>query len=125
MGNPVVHFEILGRDAEKLRDYYSRLFGWKIDADNPLNYGIVERETVDADGEVVGIGGGIGAVPEPEQQGLVTFYVGVDDVERALSQAESLGGNRVMGPEKVMERIEIGMFADPEGHVVGVVRSEE
>ena len=59
MGQPVVHFEIIGKDAEKLRRYYSDLFGWKIDADNPMDYGIIDREgNVSADG--TGIGGGIG-----------------------------------------------------------------
>ena len=52
--------------------------------------------------------------------GYATFYVDVDDVEAALSRAESLGGSRLMGPETVMEGLTIGLFADPEGHVVGV-----
>ena len=29
MGQPVVHFEIVGKDGEKLRSYYSELFGWE------------------------------------------------------------------------------------------------
>jgi uncharacterized protein len=44
-------------------------------------------------------------------------------VEAALAKAESLGGSRMMGPDKVMERVEIGLFNDPEGHVVGVVQT--
>jgi predicted enzyme related to lactoylglutathione lyase len=47
----------------------------------------------------------------------------VADVESALAKAESLGGLRVMGPEKVMEEVEIGLFEDPEGHLVGVVKT--
>jgi predicted enzyme related to lactoylglutathione lyase len=121
MGQPIVHFEIIGKDAEKLRSYYSDLFGWEFDADNPMNYGIVQREgNVNADG--VGIGGGVGPAPEG-YPGHVTFYVEVDDVEAALAKAESLGGSRMMGPEKVMDQVEIGLFNDPEGHLVGVVKS--
>jgi predicted enzyme related to lactoylglutathione lyase len=122
MGQPVVHFEIIGRDPEKLHSYYSELFWWEIDANNPMNYGIVQRDgNVSAEG--VGIGGGIGG-PGPEgYEGHVTFYIEVPDVEAALAKAESLGGSRVMGPEKVMEEIEIGLFTDPEGHVVGVVKT--
>ena len=41
MGQPVVHFEILGKDGEALKSYYSQLFGWEIDSSNPMNYGIV------------------------------------------------------------------------------------
>jgi len=120
MGQPVVHFEIVGRDGERLRSYYSSLFGWQIDADNPVGYGVVSREgNLSAEG--IGIGGGIGAVPDG-YDGHVTFYVEVPDVEAAMAKAESLGGTRVMGPEKVMETIEIGLFTDPEGHLLGVVK---
>jgi predicted enzyme related to lactoylglutathione lyase len=121
MGRPVVHFEVMGKDAGKLHGYYSELFGWEIDANNPMKYGVVPRDgNTNADG--AGIGGGIGAAPEG-YDGHVTFYVEVPDVEEALAKAESLGGTRMMGPEKVMEAIEIGLFGDPEGHMVGVVKS--
>jgi predicted enzyme related to lactoylglutathione lyase len=121
MGQPVVHFEIIGQDAERLRSYYSELFGWEINADNPMNYGIVAREgNVNADG--VGIGGGIGTGPEG-YSGHVTFYIEVPDVEASLAKAESLGGTRMMGPDQPMEGLEIGLFTDPEGHTIGLVKS--
>ena len=121
MGQPVVHFEIIGTDAKRLRSYYSDLFGWEFDADNPMNYGLVSREAnLSADG--VGVGGGVGEGPKG-YRGHVTFYVEVPDVGAALAKAESLGGSRMMGPERVMEQVEIGLLTDPEGHVVGVVRS--
>jgi uncharacterized protein len=121
MGQPVVHFEIVGKDADKLQSYYSDLFGWEFDADNPMRYGVVQREgNTNADG--VGIGGGVGPGLEG-YDGHVTFYVEVPDVEAALAKAESLGGTRMMGPDKPMEGLEIGLFSDPEGHVVGLVKS--
>jgi uncharacterized protein len=121
MGQPVVHFEIVGTDADKLQGYYSDLFGWEFDSNNPMNYGVVPREgNTNADG--VGIGGGVGPGPEG-YAGHVTFYVEVPDVEAALAKAESLGGTRMMGPDKPMEGVEIGLFSDPEGHVVGLVKN--
>jgi predicted enzyme related to lactoylglutathione lyase len=120
MGQPVVHFEVIGKDGTKLVSFYSDLFGWEIDADNPQNYGVVHREgNLNPDG--VGIGGGVGPGPEG-YEGHVTFYVEVPDVEAALAKAEGLGGKRMMGPDKVAEGIEIGMFADPEGHVIGLTK---
>ena len=120
MGQPVVHFEVIGKDGDKLQSYYSELFGWKIDSDNPMKYGIVQRDgNTNAGG--VGIGGGVGSGPEG-YAGHVTFYVEVPDVEAALAKAESLGGSRIMGPEKIMDQVELGQFADPEGHVVGLVK---
>ena len=53
----------------------------------------------------------------------MTFYVAVPDVEAALKKAESLGGTRMMGPDKMPEAsIEIALFTDPEGHVIGLVK---
>jgi uncharacterized protein len=120
MGQPVVHFEVMGKDAEKLRGFYGDLFGWEIDADNPMNYGMVSRDdNVTADG--IGIGGGVGPAQEGGD-GWLTFYVATDDVEGSLAKAETLGATRVMGPMQVPEGPEIGLFNDPEGHMVGVVK---
>jgi uncharacterized protein len=122
MGQPVVHFEVIGKDGEKMRNYYSELFGWDFgDTVGPTNYAVVQRDgNTNADG--VGIGGGIGTAPEG-YDGHVTFYVEVPDVEAALAKAESLGGTRMMGPDKMPEvDIEIGLFTDPEGHVIGLVK---
>ncbi|CAN5436888.1 MAG: VOC family protein [Acidimicrobiia bacterium] len=121
MGQPVVHFEIVGEDAAKLGAYYSELFGWEIDTDNPLNYGLVAREG-NLNPEGVGIGGGVGKGPDG-YSGHVTFYIEVPDVEAALVKAEQLGGSRTMGPESVMEGVEIGLFTDPEGHLIGLTKA--
>jgi len=121
MGQPVVHFEIIGEDAEALQAFFSDLFGWKaerFETNSPMSYGMVAREeNVLPDG--TGIGGGIGQAPEG-QPGWLTFYVEVPDVEAALAKAERLGGARVSGPDQVMDGLVIGHFNDPEGHLIGV-----
>jgi uncharacterized protein len=123
MGQPVVHFEIMGQDAETRQSDYSDLFGWEVTADNPMNYGIVSRYPSASAGGEPGIGGGVGEAPEG-YAGHVTFHVEVPDVGAALAKAESLEGSRMMGPDEVMEGVEVGLFNDPEGHVIGVVKSE-
>jgi uncharacterized protein len=123
MGQPVVHFEVVGKDGDKLQSYYTELFGWNINSDNEMNYGMVDgKDNKTADGNV-GIGGGVGQGPEG-YGGHVTFYVAVPDVEEALQKAESLGGKRVMGPEDIMGMVVLGQFTDPEGNLVGVVKDE-
>ena len=118
MGNPVVHFEIMGKDADKLRSYYHDLFGWDFNADNPQNYGLVRREeNLMPDG--VGIGGGIGSAPNYD--GHVTFYVGTDDPQATLDKAEQLGGKTIL-PVTELPEVTIALFADPEGHVVGLAK---
>ena len=123
MGQPVVHFEVIGQDGDKLRRYYSELFGWEVNADNEMGYGMVSREG-NLSPEGIGIGGGIAGGP-PGYEGHVTFYVAVPDVEEALQKAESLGGKRVMGPEDIMGMVVLGQFTDPEGNLVGVVKDDQ
>ena len=116
MPNPVVHFEVLGNDAANLQSFYSGLFDWKIAADNPMNYGIV-----DSQGE--GIGGGIGA----NEQGAgpaVTFYIEVADLQASLDKAVSLGGKVVMPVTDIPGMVVMAQFADPEGNVIGMVKSD-
>jgi len=124
MGQAVVHFEVVGKDGEKLQRYYGELFGWNVNADNPMQYGMVDaKDNTSLTGDN-GIGGGIGQGPDG-YEGHVTFYVAVPDVEEALQKAESLGGTRVMGPEKIMDMVELGQFKDPEGNVIGVVKDQQ
>jgi uncharacterized protein len=123
MGNAIIHFEILGADAERTATYYEQLFGWNakpLPFDNPTDYRTIEREDV-TNAEGVGIGGGLGAAPEG-YAGHVTFYVEVPDVAASLEQAEQLGGQRVMGPDQVPGGPLIAQFTDPDGHVVGLVQ---
>ena len=123
MGQPVVHFEIIGKDAQRLHSYYGELFDWDFDTSasaTGMDYALVERYTTD-DG--TGIPGGVGGGMEG-YDGHVTFYVSVPDVETALKKAESLGGTRHMGPDPIPgTNIQIGHFTDPEGHLVGVVQA--
>jgi predicted enzyme related to lactoylglutathione lyase len=123
MGQPVVHFEVIGKDREKLVGYYSEMFGWDINTNNPANYGIVTRDgNTNADG--AGIGGGVGSAPDGSDGHGVTFYVEVPSVEDALAKAESLGGQRLWGPSEVPGMpIVLGHFKDPEGHLIGLVQS--
>ncbi|HEX8052112.1 MAG TPA: VOC family protein [Thermoleophilaceae bacterium] len=121
MGQPVMHFEVIGKDGQKLRSYYSELFGWELhEVGGPMDYATVDREQ-NLSPEGIGIGGGIGGSSEAD--GHVTFYVGVDDAEAYLAKAEELGGTRVWGPDEVPGAgIVLGHLKDPEGHLVGVVQ---
>ena len=112
MGNPVMWFEVAGKDQQGLKDFYSRLFEWQLNDMEAMPYTGIE--TGDQ-----GIPGGIGQAPEGND-GHVTFYVEVDDVAASLGQANSLGGSTVMEPTSIPSG-EIALFADAEGHVVGLM----
>jgi uncharacterized protein len=117
MGNPVVHFEVMGKDGKSLRNFYQQSFGWDYDQAQGVNapdYAVVKTGTEN------GIQGGIGVSPNG-YGGHVTFYVGVPNIEAAFGKIEKAGGKRMMGPDKVPGGPTIGMFSDPEGHVIGLV----
>ena len=113
MGSPVVHFEIMGSDAAKTQAFYSSLFGWRIDADNEWNYGLVPKEDD-------GIGGGIGANPMSSK--YVTVYVQVPDPQATLDKAVELGGTVVM-PVTEMAMVTMALFTDPDGNIMGIVKA--
>jgi uncharacterized protein len=124
MGQPVVHFEIIGKDPKRLRRYYGELFGWEFDTSGPVSQAVSEAGSYGfADPgrttEGVGIPGGVGGGPGYESS--VLFYVGVPNVEAALQEAERLGGKREMGPDQAPgSGLVVGHFSDPEGHLIGV-----
>lgn len=113
MAHKVIHFEVLGKDAAALQSFYRGLFDWQINADNPMNYGIIGPD----DG---GIGGGVG--PAMDGNPFVTFYVEVDDLQAALDKAGELGGTTVMPPMDVPGGPSIALFSDPEGNKIGLVK---
>ncbi|WP_028662866.1 VOC family protein [Saccharomonospora halophila] len=124
MGSPVVHFEIIGKDPAKLHDYYGELFGWQFhvgdalseEVSGPGRYGFVDGNTTG------GINGGVGGGADHEN--TVLFYVGVPNVEAALRRAESLGGERVLGPVRAPDGdFVVARFTDPEGNVIGLAGS--
>lgn len=117
MANPVLWFEVLGKDGSTLRRFYRELFGWKISEGNPNNkvdYGLVQ-----ADGP--GVPGGIGT--SPGDSSFATFVVEVDDPAAVLAKAEQLGGKTAMPVTKVLGlNMEKAYLIDPEGHVICITR---
>ncbi|MFI5176794.1 MAG: VOC family protein [Terriglobia bacterium] len=115
MAAPVVHFEIMGKDGKELQNFYGKLFDWEIDANNPMNYGLVK-----ASGQG-GIGGGIGAA-EAGAPGYVTFYVAVPDLEACLKKVENMGGKTLVPPTEIPNMVTFALFQDPEGNSIGIVK---
>jgi predicted enzyme related to lactoylglutathione lyase len=114
MANPVVHFEIEGKDGKKLQDFYAGVFGWKIDTNNPMSYGMVST------GEGHGIGGGIAA--SQDGKASVKVYIEVDDPQAYLDKVTAAGGKVIM-PVTDLGMVVMAQFQDPEGNVVGLNKS--
>jgi predicted enzyme related to lactoylglutathione lyase len=112
MGAQVIHVEVTGKDGVKLQQFFKDVFGWSLDTNNPGGYGMYRQGD--------GLTGGIGAANEG-QPGGVTFYVHSDDPQGTLDRAAAAGG-RVLRPlTEVAPETTIALFADPEGHVIGIM----
>jgi len=108
MGNPVLQFQIISRAPEETARFYSELFGWSIDANNPLGYRRIDT------GSNQGIHGGIWPAP-PQSPSFAQFFIGVDDVKATVAHAEKLGARLLIPPTVLPEGDEMAVMHDPQG----------
>jgi predicted enzyme related to lactoylglutathione lyase len=111
MAHPVIHAEIRSADPDATRAFFSELFGWTYTDGAFPGYSFVDT-------------GAEGAIPTaigPLQGGAdtVLFFVGVEDVPATLAKAEQLGGKTIQ-PAQEVPGVTFGVFADAQGHIVGV-----
>lgn len=111
MGTRVVHVEIVGKDGTGLQKFYSDIFGWSLDTNNPGGYGMYRQDDLTT---------GIGASNDGGA-GHVTFYVSTDDAQGVLDKVAASGGRVLMPLTEVAPETTVALFADPEGHVVGIM----
>lgn len=110
--HPVVHAEIRSQDPEATRRFFADLFGWKVASEGAFpGYTFIDT----------GVEGGTYVAISPRQgtEDEVLFFVAVDDVAATLIKAEELGG-RIVQPEQTVPGTAFGVFADAQGHKVGV-----
>jgi len=112
-GPRIMHWEIQSQSPEKLHSFYSDVFGWKVDANNPMKYGMVS-----SGGGKDAINGGIGGSPQPGSRVLV--YANVPSIDATLSKIELLGGRTLM-PRTDIGMVIMAIYTDPEGNTMGII----
>jgi predicted enzyme related to lactoylglutathione lyase len=117
MPNPFVHVELNTSDVAKAKDFYGKLFAWKLD-DVPMGPGS-ESYTMIGVGDG-GTGGGMMKHPMPGAQSAWLPYVDVDDVNEATKKAKSLGGTIVKDVTEIPGYGSFSIIADPTGGVLGL-----
>jgi len=115
VGNPVTQFQILSPDPEATARFYSRLFGWTVDANNPLGYRQIDTRSNE------GIHGGIWPAP-PQAPSFVQLFVKVDDVQASVKKAGDLGAKLVIPPTFLPEGDEMAVLHDTQGMSFAVWR---
>jgi predicted enzyme related to lactoylglutathione lyase len=111
MAHPVIHAEIRSQDPDATRAFFTELFGWTYSDGAFPGYSFVDP----------GVEGALPTAIGPLQGGddAVLFFIGVEDVEATLARAEELGGKTIQ-PAQNVPGVTFGVFADTQGHVVGV-----
>ena len=112
--NAMVHWEIQSKQPEALHRFYSEVFGWKIDANNSMNYGLVSSRGTG------GIDGGIGGSPDTTASVLV--YASVPSIPPVLERIEDRGGKTIM-PRTDIGMVVMAIYTDPEGNKMGLIES--
>ncbi len=112
MAHPVIHAEIRSADPDATRRFFGDLFGWKVASEGAFpGYTFIDT----------GVEGGTYVAISPRQaaEDQVLFFVGVEDVDATLAKAVELGGT-VIQPTQKVPGTSFGVFADAQGHHVGV-----
>jgi predicted enzyme related to lactoylglutathione lyase len=105
----MVHFEIPAEDLQRAKDFYSKLFGWKIKSWQGMDYMMIDT---------FGLGGGMMKRMHPNHQ--ITDYFGVPSVDEYSAKVEKLGG-KIMVPKQAVPGM--GYFVicmDTENNVFGI-----
>jgi predicted enzyme related to lactoylglutathione lyase len=112
----IVHIEIPASNNAEAANFYQKLFGWKIEVDEKMNYTMWEPE--------LGPGGGFSPLGENVKPGDVLIYVDSADIEADLQQVKELGG-AVVSPKMEIPGVGwFGIFKDPTGNTIALFTSK-
>jgi len=109
----ILHWEIQSHQPAALHAFYSDVFGWVIDANNPMNYGMVSS------GGGGGINGGIGGSMGGAGS-KVLVYAAVKEIDPVLAKIEGAGGKTIM-PRTDIGPVIMAIYTDPEGNAMGLI----
>jgi predicted enzyme related to lactoylglutathione lyase len=115
MANPFVHVELNTTDVAKAKNFYGKLFDWKME-DMPMEGGAAY--TLINVGE--GTGGGLMKHPIPGAPSFWLSYVLVDDVDAATKKVKELGGTVMKDKTEVPGMGWLAIIADPTGAHLGL-----
>lgn len=115
MANPFVHVELSTTDIAKAKDFYGKLFTWKLE-DMPMGPGMTY--TTIQPGE--GTGGGMMKQMIPGAPSAWMAYVIVDDVAASTARAKSLGASVTKDRTEVPGMGWFSIITDPTGAMLGL-----
>lgn len=109
MANPFCHVELNTTDVKKAKEFYGKLFDWKLeDMESPGG-----GYTMIGVGE--GTGGGMMKNPIPGAPSFWLAYILVDDIQASTKKAQSLGASVMRDVTPVGDFGWFSVIADPTG----------
>jgi uncharacterized protein len=117
MPNPFAHIELTTDDLKAAQKFYGKVFAWKLSDMPGMNYTMI-----DVGG---GTGGGMQLRPMPDAPTGWMPYVQVDDVKGTVAKATKAGAKVMLPYHEIGEMGAIGVFADPNGSVIGVWEAKQ
>ena len=123
MDQTIVHFEIPANDVQKLKQFYSKLFGWKIEkTPGPIEYWLIGTVPTDEKGMLLrpGVNGGLYKKERAENKPV--NYISVDSIDKSIELVKTLGGKIVQGKQEVMGVGWVAIALDPEGNQIAMLQ---
>jgi predicted enzyme related to lactoylglutathione lyase len=105
MTTPIVFFDIAGPDSGVLQEFYSRSFGWAIDASLAIDTG--------------GLRGTLRQDPAEK-----ILYLGVADIDARLADINAAGGKTAVPRTVIPGVVTFALFFDPAGNRMGLVETK-
>lgn len=117
----IVHFDISADNIERAKDFYSRLFGWKIEkSPGTTEYYLIETRT--STGEK-GLTGGIAKREKPYQK--ITNFIEVPSIDESIAKVKKLGG-KIIEPKTAIPTVGyIAGCIDTEDNVFGIIEIDK
>lgn len=117
----IIHFDISADDIDRARQFYEKMFGWKISVMEGFpDYN--EIETTDLQGNK-SIGGGITKRQQP--QGGITQFIGIASIDESIARVTKLGGKIIQSKHAIPEFGYMAVCTDTENNVFGLFEDDK
>jgi hypothetical protein len=117
----ITHFEIPARDPEKLRKFYSGVFGWKFKNAAAMNMQYWNINT--GTRHRPGVNGGM--YKKGSKRETLVLYIGTPDLNESMAEVERAGGHITVGKKETAEHGFTAIGTDPEGNAIGLFESTD
>ena len=127
MTNPVVHFELPANDRERMKEFYSKTFGWKLNqmGSEMGNYVVAETGETDENRMMKKpgmINGGLYTVTPDMPPQHPSVVISVDDIDAHVQKVKDAGGTIQGEPMEIPGVGKYVSFVDTEGNRLSMLQ---